>query len=341
MSRLNRRQAAIRAAFAFFLALCAAAAPRAQADAIKIGIVKVPASGAIFIAQEKGYFAAEGIPAQLVFFGSGQPIAVAATSGDLDFGATAISAGFYSLAGQGALRIISAAAEDVPHFESQAFLVSNAAYAAGFKSLKDFPGHSFALSQIGSSAQYALGLIADKYGFPLSSVRVLPMQSISNAVTAVAGGRADITLNSATAELAAVEHGSARILGYLGDEKSYQFGVVFTATATANQRPDIVARFLRAYRKGARDYHDAFAGPNGERRDGPTAAAILAILAKYVTVPPGQLAGAVSYIDADARLDVPDILHQVAWYKSQNLLKADIDANALIDRRYVVALPTH
>ncbi len=339
MPSLNLCRAATQIASIALLALCAVASSAARAEAIKIGTVKVPASGAIFIAQDKGYFAAEGIPAQLVFFGSGQPIAVAATSGDIDFGATAISAGFYSLAGQGALRIIAAAAEDVPHFESQAFLVSNAAYDAGFKSLKDFPGHSFALSQIGSSAQYALGLIADKYGFALSTVRILPLQSIANAVTAVAGGRADITLNSATAELAAVQHGSARVLGYLGDEKSYQFGVVFTATATANNRPDIVARFLRAYRKGARDYHDAFTGPNGARKDGPTAAAILSILAKYVTVPRDELAGAVSYIDADARLDVPDVLHQVAWYKSQNLLKADVDAVALIDRRYVVPLP--
>jgi NitT/TauT family transport system substrate-binding protein len=339
MSSLTHRRAAIRKAGIVLLAACALATSSANADAIKIGTVKVPASGAIFIAQEKGYFAAEGIPADLVFFGSGQPIAVAAASGDVDFGATAISAGFYSLAGQGVLRIIAAAAEDVPHFESQAFLVSNAAYDAGFKSLKDFPGHSFALSQSGSSAQYALGLIADKYGFALSTVRILPLQSITNAMTAVAGGRADITLNSATAELAAVQRGGARILGYLGDEKSYQFGVVFTATATANDRPNIVARFLRAYRKGARDYHDAFASANGDRTDGPTAAAILGILAKYVTVPPDQLAASVSYIDADARLDVQDVLHQVAWYKAQNLLKADIDAKALIDRRYVVALP--
>ena len=42
------------------------------------------------------------------------------------------------------------------------------------------------------------------------------MQSIANAVTAVTGGRADITLNSATAGLAAVKSGNARILAYLG-----------------------------------------------------------------------------------------------------------------------------
>ncbi len=323
---------------ALLLALLAAP-PAPAANTIKIGTVKVPASGAIYIAQEKGYFAAEGIPAELVYFDSGQPIAVATTSGAIDFGATAISAGFYSLAGQGDLRIIAAAAEDVPHFESQAFLVSTAAYDAGFTSLKDFPGHSFALSQIGSSAQYALGLVADKYGFAVSSVRILPLQSISNAVNAVAGGRADITLNSVTTELPAVRDGKGRILAYLGDEHSYQFGIVFTSTKTADARADLVARFLRAYREGARDYHDAFAGPNGERVDGPTAPAILAILGKYISLPPDQLAKAVSYIDADARLDAADVAHQVAWFKAQNLLKGDVDTKALIDRRYVVALP--
>ena len=124
-----------------------------------------------------------------------------------------------------------------------------------------------------------------------------------------------------------------------GDEKSYQFGVVFTATARANDHADLVQRFLRAYRKGARDYHEAFTGPKGERIDGPTAPAILDILAKYVSVPRDRLAAAVSYIDADARLDVADVLHQVAWYKSQKLLKSEIDAEPLIDRRYVTPLP--
>lgn len=317
------------------------AAGNARADKIKIGTVKVPASGAIYIAQEKGYFAAAGVPAELVYFDSGQPIAVAVASGDLDFGATAVSAGFYSLAGQGTLRIIAAAAEDVPGFESQAFLLSNAAYASGFRALKDFPGHSYAISQVGSSAYYALGLIADKYGFDVKSVQILPTQSIGNAISAVAGGRADITLNSATVELPVVESGSARILAYLGDEKSYQFGLAFTATRTADARHDTVERFLTAYRRGARDYHDAFTGPEGQRENGPTAPEILAILGKYIELPPPKLERALSYIDAEARLDVKDVVHQVDWFRAQALLKASITAEPIIDRRYVIPLPDH
>ncbi len=60
----------------------------AGAEAIKIGAVKTGSSGVVFIAQERGYFAAEGVPAELVYFRSAQPIAVAAASGAIDFGVT-------------------------------------------------------------------------------------------------------------------------------------------------------------------------------------------------------------------------------------------------------------
>ena len=40
-----------------------------------------------------------------------------------------------------------------------------------------------------------------------------------------------------------------------------------------------------------------------------------------------------------ARLDIADVQHQIAWYKSQGLMKSTIAADALIDRRYVIPLP--
>ena len=118
----------------------------------------------------------------------------------------AISAGFYSLAGQGALRIIAAAAETCRTSNRGCSSCRITAYDGGFKSLKDFPGHSVALSQSDRARNTRWACIADKYGFAIA-VRILPLQSIANAVTAVAGGRADTTLISATAELAAVKGG--------------------------------------------------------------------------------------------------------------------------------------
>jgi hypothetical protein len=49
----------------------------------------------------------------------------------------------------------------------------------------------------------------------------------------------------------------------------------------------------------------------------------------------------VPYFDADARLDVKDVLHQIARYKSQRMVKSEVDGNAIIDKRYVIPLPEH
>ncbi len=34
-----------------------------------------------------------------------------------------------------------------------------------------------------------------------------------------------------------------------------------------------------------------------------------------------------------------DVLRQIAWYKSQGMVQADVDGNAIIDSRYAVSLP--
>src|SRR5579863_2914480 len=91
----------------FLCAACVIVSEHAVAETIKIGMLKNPSAGPVYIAQERGYFAAEGIPAELVFFNSGEPIAVAVVAGSIDFGITGTTGGFFSLASQGALRIIA------------------------------------------------------------------------------------------------------------------------------------------------------------------------------------------------------------------------------------------
>lgn len=312
---------------------------RGIAETIKVGVLRVAAQGPTFIAIEKGYFAAEGLTAEPVFFDAGQPVAVAAVSGDVDFGMTGITAGLYSLGMQGGLRIIAGYLSDGPNFHSTALLVSKAAFDTGFTSFKDLAGHSIATTQMGSTFHYQVGLLADKFGFPISSVRVIAMQSVPNAVTAVIGGQADSVLAQPSYALPAVERGDAKLVGWIGDVVKFQTGLVFTATKTANDQQAKVERFLRAYKKGVADYHDAFTGSDGARADQPTAPAILAIVAKYLGQPTSLVAQGVAYIDRDARVDTADVLHQIAWFKAQNMVKGTTDGAELIDRRYVVPLP--
>jgi NitT/TauT family transport system substrate-binding protein len=324
----------MRLAAAALLGVLTLASP-ATAEAVKIGLLRVPASGPIYIATERGYFAAEGLEPQLVYFESGPPVAVGVVSGDLDFGAGALIGAFYNLAGKGALRLIAALSREVPGFQGQGYLVNKRLYDDGFTTLKQFSGHSVAVTALGGPAHYAVGLLAEKYHFDLTSVRLVVTQSLSNAVAAVETGGTDTTVISMTAAIPPIlQRGEVKLLGWVGDETPWQYGAVFTATRTVDTKPELVERFLRAYRRGAKDYHDAFTGADGRRSDGPAAPAILAILARYTGQTEENVKFSITYADPEGRLDVKDVLHQIDWYRAHGLIKGEVNGAELIDRRY-------
>jgi len=330
------------AASAFASCLLALIAPAivAHAEAIKLGSITAANVGPVYVAVAKGYFAAEGLQVELVSFDAAQPVAVAVASGAIDFAVSANSAGFFSLAGQGPLRIISGFYSEAPSFHNFAIVASDHASEAGLKSYKDIANRAVATTQIGSPVHYSLALLAEKYRFDLQSIRLLPLQGIPNMLSALIGNQADAAIITASAITPALQAGQVKLLGWVGDETPWQTAVTFTTMKALNDRSNTVQAFLRAFRKGAKDYHDAFTGADEKRADGPTAPEILAIVAKYVNLTPEQVRLGVAYVDPDARLDVADIRHQVEWFKSQKMLKDDVNANAVMDMRYVIARPT-
>ena len=97
----------VRLALAAALLLTAGGMARAEeALKAKIGVLRLSSSAPVFIAQDKGYFREAGLDIELKFFDAAQSIAVATTSGDVDFGITAFTAGLYNLAGKGTLKVI-------------------------------------------------------------------------------------------------------------------------------------------------------------------------------------------------------------------------------------------
>jgi len=306
------------------------AAP-AQSRKLRVGVLRLASSGAVFIAQEQGWFKETGLDVDLVFFDAAQPIAVAAASGDIDIGVTAFTAGLFNLAGKGALSVVAGQAREVPGFPLDAYLATTQANGADMKAPKDIRGKRIGITQIGSSFHFAAGLLAEKYGFPISDVKFVPLHSMSNIVSALKGGAVDGALLPATGAQGAVDSGAARLLGWGGDEAAWQIGAAFVS---AKVKPDekTIAAFLAAYRRGCRAYHEAFnvKGAPAERQ-----APLLAIVGKYTNQPPETVAKTLSWVDPDGKLDVANVGKQIAWYQAQNFVDRGFGLDQVIDRRFV------
>lgn len=337
--RGRRRAAAWRSVALALLALLGSALIPARAAAIRIGVVPAAAMGPIYIAKEKGYFGAEGIEMELVPFETSEAAAAAAAAGAVDFGAAAISAALYGFTGQGPLRIIGGLYSEASGFHTAAIIASDAAYDHGLRDVKALAGRSVALAALGGPAHYSLARLAEKYGADLAAMRLVPAQNPRGVLAALEGNKAEMAIVAGSVATPALQAGQVKLLGWVGDETPWQEGVAFTTTKVIAEHSSTVQAFLRALRKGAHDYHAAFTGPGGKRQDGPDAKELLAIIAKYARQPPDQVRLGIAYVDADARLDRRDVLHQLDWLKQQNLLPGTAEAATVMAQDYVIALP--
>jgi NitT/TauT family transport system substrate-binding protein len=310
----------------------------ATAEDISVGAIKLAIDGPFYIAQDKGYFAAEGLNVEIKYLDSAEPIAVAVASGDIDVGATGFTGGLFALAGQGNIRIVAGLTREMPGFHLLAVAESKHAYESGLRSFGDLGNRAVGVSQTGSSSHYILQSLAAKYGIDMKTIRLLPLQGIPNMISAVVGGQADAVVIAGLPILPAISRGDAKLLGWVGDEISYQVSGVFVTKKTAEQRRDTVERFLRAFRKGTHDYHDAFSSADDTRADGPTSAATVELIAQHLGQSMEQVHNSIGFIDRDARLDVADVIHQIEWYRSEGMVKGTVDHNSVIDKRYVVPL---
>ena len=322
-------------------AVLSLAVPRAvcAADVAKIGVVKSTLSAPLYVAVAKGYFAEQNIDPQIMWFESGQSIFVAVVSGDIDFGVSGVTGGMYQLASQGQLRIIGAHAGEVPGFQGFGVFASIAAWNGGLKSVKDLGGHSVAINTIGSSFHYSLALILDKYQIDPRTIALKPLQQNSAIQSALAGGAVDAAVVSNVFGLDPVSKGQANVLAWVGDETPWQIGATAITPKTADARGDFVKRFMAAYRKGARYYHDAVTGPDERQHLNANAPEVISIIANTISQSEDQVKQAIAYADPDEGIRVGDIVHQVEWYQSQGMVKGEFNSDTVIDRRYVIVKP--
>ena len=321
------------------IAVALAAAP-ASAEHIKLGLVRVANSGATYIAQEKGYFAAEGLEAELIFFeGGAVPITIAIVSGDIDVGETATSASLFTLAGQGAIKIVGGETREAKGFHNFALAASNHGLCGGVEIL-----HRPARPRARHPAdrlQRALSPVAARRQIRLRrEERAAPPGAVDPERDLVDQGRpgrrhhqrGDVTHAAlrerrGEAPRLAQRRGALPIGDHLRLDQDRE-----RAPRHAGAVP---ARFAQGLQRLSRCLHRA-----GEiRADGPAAAETLAIISKYTGETPERTKVSIAYAPANGGLDFKDIERQIDWFKAQGMIKGAVDSDAVIDRRYATDLP--
>jgi NitT/TauT family transport system substrate-binding protein len=304
----------------------------AQGTKVRLGVLKLTSSAVLFLGVEKGYFKEAGIDPELVYFQAAQPIAVALASGDIDVGATGLTAGLYNIVAGGVrFWIVADKGREWPGHTLTSLLVRKDLHDAGVKALRDLRGRKIGVTQIGSTFHYNLGNFLEKEGLALGDVEIVPLQALGAVSEALAARRIDAALTAEPFVSRLEAAGTAVTILRTGDSLPWQIATIFYSDRFAKDRARAVA-FMRGYVRASRHYVDAVI----RQTSGPAHDEVVAITARYTGAAPELIRKGFPYQDRDGRLMPGDVGKQIAWWHRHGLVKALVPEKDIVDESFLL-----
>ena len=304
---------------------------RAQAQKVKLGVLKLSSSAVIFLGVEKGYFKEFGVEPDLVFFQAAQPIAVALASGDLEVGATGLTAGLYNIVAGGVqIWIVADKGREWPDHNLTALLVRKDLYDAGVRTLRDLKGKKIGVTQIGSTFHYNMGRFLEKEGMAPGDVELVPLQALPALSDALTAKRLEAVVTAEPFVSRLEASGAGVPIIHTGDTFPWQIAVMMYADKFAKNRARAVG-FMKGYVKSSRHYFDAVL----KQKNGPAYDEVVGITAKYTGAPPAIIRRGFPYQDRDGRLMPGDVGRQMAWWLKHGLMKKPVAEQAIVDESFL------
>jgi len=314
-----------------WLALAAGAGGAQPLHKLKLGVLKLTSSAVLFLGVEKGYFKEFGIEPELVYFQAAQPIAVALASGDIDVGATGLTAGLYNIVTGGVrIWIVADKGREWPDHNLSALVVRKDLYDAGVRRLRDLTGKKIGVTQIGSTFHYNVGRYLEKEGMAPGDVELVPLQALPALNDALTAKRVDAV---ATAEpfVSRLESSDVgRVIVNTGDTFPWQIATVMYSDRLAKDRARAVA-FMRGYVKASRAYYDAVLATTR----GPAYDEMVTLTARYTGAAPELIRRGFPYQDRDGRLMPGDVGRQLAWWHQHGLVKTKLSEQDIVDESFL------
>ena len=328
----------LRAATIAFLLVYGAPFAVAQ-ERVTVATMRSVTNGALFLAAARGYFKAEGITLDMTAYASDADVVKAMASGGVDFGFAGWSIETVKLASQGTVKAVAAQVHEKDGYEGNELVVSAAAYDRGIHKLGQLINGVVIVDGAGSTLHYQLEQAQTAKDGKAVGFTLRFAGSPKAAAAAIADGRADIAVLPMLEARNLLSTNQAKLIAWCSQFSNTELGALFASRSMLSGRRAIAEKFLRAYRRGAADYHAAFLRLDkySKRVSNAVSHEAAKIIAYYVyphaARDEGMAAaeGEVHYMDAQARLDTADLARRVAWYQAQGLLDKSVKPQSLVD----------
>jgi ABC-type nitrate/sulfonate/bicarbonate transport system substrate-binding protein len=313
----------------------AAVAPNRQS--LKYGYNPILPGAPEFIAQERGYFAEQGLDVEFTDITNGGEAIPPLATGQLDVSVGAVNPGLFNAIQRGVdLKLVTTKGATGPDPSSpfaggiSLVLGTEVAASGAIKDYADLRGRPIAISTRGSALEVILDKALRRGGLTLDDVDVKTL-GYPDMLPALANRQVDAAIELEPF----IAQGAAKNLlvpwkNSVEIHPGQQAAAILYGPSILQMSGNAGDRFMVAYVKGLRDYNDAFGPKRLGRAD------VVATLIRNTPLKDAALYDqmSLSYLNPDCYLNLETMAADVDWYFENGYVSPKPDVTQYVDHRF-------
>jgi NitT/TauT family transport system substrate-binding protein len=298
----------------------AASVPAGGTTTIRLGYVPVMIYAPLFVAQERGYFAEEGLKVELTPLLGGSDSVVQLAAGNFDAAVGGAGAGLFNAANRGVkFTIVAPMHQERPPLTSP--LVISAKRTGEIKSVADLKGKKVAINATGAATEYWVAQALAKNGLTMDDIQLTTV-AFGQVPAALESGSLDASI---LGEPLATINKDKGIVAVLADDfiNGFTSTFLYFSDPLLTQKPDAARGFLRAYLRACRDLQGNYVNKD-----------FAAIVEKYTKTPADVvLRASPAQYDPNGKVPVDDLKALQDYFLKRGELeyKQPIDVTAFVN----------
>ncbi|MBD8499539.1 ABC transporter substrate-binding protein [Paenibacillus arenosi] len=304
-----------------------------QLTKVKVAIDNGPAEVGIFLGDHLGYFAEQGIAIEPVKFPSGPDMLLALASEQIDVTRGVINAGLFNAYARGIdVKLVADGGHNDPLSPYYSIVIAKS-LEGKVKDYKDLKGLRIGIANEGSINEIFLAQALEKGGLTMQDIEKVIIDSFPDLTTAIANGAVDAVIQLEPLITQGLKNGTYALfknpVEYAPEE---QLAILMYGKRMMKDK-ELGNRFMVAYLKGIRAYHEAIISGDKNREQ------VIDILTQYTFVNDKELYAQMNkpLLDPDGTILKKGIENDQNYYFENQLIKQKVDVGQMIDNSYIEA----